>query len=269
MIGRIIDGKQIAENIESDIKEKISSANTSPRLGLIYGNGQENYAKMISKLCEKLGIEIAVHMFPNTASEKEVIHLIKVLNADHQLDGILFHRPMPMSDENAIKFINSSKDLYGYYNYKTNCISQAVKTILDKNEIPIEGRHIVIINRNRYLGRLLSQIFLDNDATITVCHSKTFDLSWHTSQADIIITATGKPSLLNKEMVKEGATVIDVGMTMSGDKWTGDASEDVKEKVAYITPVPGGVGPVVNAMILKNLVENFEKREVGKTTIMI
>ena len=269
----IIDGRHIAEEIESELREKVpeisSLKDSHPRLGIICSEESRDYSKMISKLCEKIGVQAIVHSFPSTASEEEVVHLVKVLNSDHEMDGILLHRPMQIPDDKIIRSINSVKDVYGYHNYKKNCEAQAVIKILDTIQAPVEGRHVVVIGRGEYVSIPIARTLIENGATVTVCHSKTFDLSWHTSQADIVVSGVGMPGLINADMVKPDAVVIDAGMSKIGDAWKGDAEDSVKDKVAYITPVPGGVGPVVSAMILKNLIKNFATREIGKTRIMI
>jgi methylenetetrahydrofolate dehydrogenase (NADP+)/methenyltetrahydrofolate cyclohydrolase len=265
----IIDGKEMARQIEEETKARLEKLTEKrgrrPRLALIaVGNGDaEAYMKNIAKKCEEAGIEAKTEMFPATATEKEIINHIKVLNADSGTDAIVVHRPMPIPDEKIIAAVNPRKDAYGYFVPGRSAVANAVIAILEKSGTQMAGKHAVIISRSGYHGIPLARLLLKKDATVTVCHTKTFDLSWHTGQADIMISAAGKPGLINGGMIKTGAVVVDVGMTKNGDKWEGDVDFwSANEKASAITPVPGGVGPVALAMILKNVADIFQKGSV-------
>jgi len=277
----ILDGKEIALAIDEETKSSVSELTEkkgrAPRLALVcMGNGcansrslsrplenhsagdAEHYVKNIAKKCEEVGIEPHPCLFSASTKEKEILDYIKVLNADKGTDAIVVHRPLPIPDAKIIATIDPRKDAYGYFVLSRASVPNAVIAILERNGIQIGGKHAVIINRSKHLGIPLAQLLLKKDATVTVCHTKTFDLSWHTGQADIIITAAGRPGLVNEGMVKGGATVVDIGMTRLDGKWAGDVEFDtVKEKAGAITPVPGGVGPVALAMILKNVADIF------------
>ncbi|MEM5814485.1 MAG: bifunctional 5,10-methylenetetrahydrofolate dehydrogenase/5,10-methenyltetrahydrofolate cyclohydrolase [Candidatus Aenigmatarchaeota archaeon] len=260
----IIDCKEIARQIEEETKAKVEKLlekrGRRPRLALVcVGNGDaELYIKNIEKKCMEAEIEPLMQIFQPGVGEKGIIDCIKVLNADSGTDAIVVHRPMPIPDAKIIATVNPRKDAYGYFAPSRACVPNAVIAILERSGTIIAGKHAVIISRSNYHGLPLAQLLLKRDATVTVCHSKTFDLSWHTSQADILVSAAGKPGLVKGEMVKSGATVIDVGMTRNGDKWEGDVDFwAANQKAAAITPVPGGVGPVALAMILKNTADIF------------
>lgn len=265
----IIDCKEIAKQIEEETKGKLEKLTEKrgrrPRLAIIHvGNGDaELYAKNIAKKCGETGIEAASQAFPENAKEKDVLDYIKVLNADKGTDAIVVHRPMPIPDAKIIASVDPRKDAYGYFVPSRSAVANAVIAILERSGTVIAGKHAVIISRSRYHGLPLAQLLLKKDATVTICHSKTFDLSWHTSQADILISAAGRPGLVKDEMIKSGAVVVDVGMTRDGDKWVGDVDFwTANQKASAITPVPGGVGPVALAMILKNTVDIFSSNGV-------
>jgi len=236
-----------------------------PRLALVaVGNGDaELYVKNIEKKCLEIGIEPLSQIFRADISEKEVTDYIKVLNADKGTDAIVVHRPMPIPDAKIIATVDPRKDAYGYFVPSRSAVANAVITILERSGTVIAGKHAVIISRSRYHGLPIAHQLLKKDATVTVCHSKTFDLSWHTSQADILVSAAGSPGLVKGEMIKSGAVVIDVGMTRDGDKWVGDVDFwTANQKASAITPVPGGVGPVALAMILNNTADIFSTNGV-------
>lgn len=262
----IIDGKAIAKQIEEETKTRLEqlkkNRGRAPRLALVcMGDGDAKlYVKNIEKACERTGIDVVSHVFPEDAGEREVINYLKVLNADKGTDAIVVHRPLPVPDKKIIASIDPRKDAYGYYVLKRACTPQAVIEILEKGGYPIEGKHVVIINRNKYHGIPLAHLLLKKNATVTVCHTKTYDLNWHTGQADILITAAGEPGLIKGEMIKKGAVVVDVGMTRVNGQWAGDTDfNTVREKAEAITPVPGGVGPVASAIILRNVADIFAK----------
>ena len=260
----IIDGKEIARQMEEETKARLEKLTDKrgrrPRLALIaVGNRDaEAYVKNIAKKCEEMGIEAKTEIFPETATEGEIINQLKVLNADSGTDAIVVHRPLPFPDAKIIATIDPRKDAYGYFVPNRSALANAVVAILERSGTQIAGKHAVIISRSRYHGLPIAQLLLKKDATVTVCHTKTFDLSWHTSQADIVISAAGQPGLVTGGMIKSGAIIIDVGMTKKGDKWEGDIDFwSANEKASAITPVPGGVGPVALAMILKNTADIF------------
>jgi methylenetetrahydrofolate dehydrogenase (NADP+)/methenyltetrahydrofolate cyclohydrolase len=260
----IIDGKEIARQIEEETKARLEKLTEKrgrrPRLALIcVGNSDaELYVRNIEKKCLEIGIEPISQIFQPDISEREVINQIRVLNADKGTDAIVVHRPMPIPDAKIIATVDPRKDAYGYFVPSRSAVANAVVAILERSGTQIAGKHAVIISRNRYHGIPLARLLLKKDATVTVCHTKTFDLSWHTGQADIVVSAAGRPGLITGGMIKSGAVVIDVGMTKNGDKWAGDVDLwSANEKASAITPVPGGVGPVALAMILKNTADIF------------
>ncbi len=271
----IIDGKQISSEINEQTKKEIerlkSKTGKQPSLFLIsFGDISNIYARNIAKNCEGVGITGKVHFFEES-KENQVIDLIKRLNSDKDINGILVHRPLPIPEDKILNSISKEKDVYGIHSsYSYNllgekilspCVPLAVLTILDKSNIDLKGKHAVIVNRSKFIGRPLSQILLQRDATVTICHSKTQNLGVLTSAADILITAAGKPGLITSDMVRRDSTVIDVALTLVDGKWKGDVDFDnVKNKVAAITPVPGGVGPVTVSIVLQNTLKAFKNQ---------
>jgi methylenetetrahydrofolate dehydrogenase (NADP+)/methenyltetrahydrofolate cyclohydrolase len=168
---------------------------------------------------------------------------------------------MPFPDGKVIAALDPRKDAYGYFSLGRACIPNAVMALLENNGVPIEGKHAVIVGRNRYFGLPLAQLLIRKNATVTVCHTKTLDLSWHTGQADILVTAAGKPGLITADMIKDGAIIIDTGMTMADGNWVGDADiEGVKGKAAAMASALNGVNPVATSIVLKNTADIFVNR---------
>jgi len=243
-----IDCGAIAQRIEDEAKSSIAELKEKhgrqPRLAVIsFGN-----AEQLIGACENSGIETAVQYYANDANEKEIINYIRVLNADKGTDAIAVFGQAPKGVAEAV---NSRKDA------NRAAVPLAVMAILESGGLPLEGKHIVIINRSRRVGLPLAQMLLRKDATVTVCHTKTFDLSWHTGQADILISAAGKPGLINGGMIKKGAIIVDAGMAQNGSGLAGDADDSIKEFASLATTIPGGVDAVAAAMMLKNTAAIF------------
>ncbi len=271
----IIDGKKLSAEIKEEVKAEVENLNKTlnirPSLAtIIVGNNpaSEIYVNLKHKACEECGINSLIERFPETITEKELLEKIYELNNNKDINGILVQMPlprhinpakitdaiMPFKDVDGFNPVNSGKILNNDETLAP-CTPKGVIYMLEKYNIKIEGREVVIINHSAVVGKPLALMLLNRNATVTVCHVFTKNLKEHTLKADILISAVGKPNLITEDMVKEGAIVIDVGISRSNNKVVGDVDfENVKNKASFITPVPGGAGPMTIAMLLKNTV---------------
>ena len=268
----ILDGKKVSSEIVENIKNNILKDNLSIGLAIIWlgdNPSSEIYIKNKREKCKYVGIKSELYHFNNEVLESDVIKLINELNERDDIDGIIIQSPVPENIDyvKCVNMISPSKDIDGFTNISIgnlvqkrpsiiSCTPKGIIKLLEYYNIPLEGKRVCIINRSNIVGKPLFQLFLDKNATVTICHSKTKNLDEITRNSDIIVSAVGKPKFITSDMVNEDATIIDVGITRVGDKVVGDVDFDnVKDKVKYITPVPGGVGPMTIAMILENLFE--------------
>ena len=276
MTGQIIDGLAVATHVKKQVKKAVSELKNQgiqPGLAtILVGDdvSSEAYIKNKQKAAKEVGINTWDHKLPSTLSQKELMNLVNLLNNDDKIHGILVQLPLPSNiDEFAIiKRINPVKDVDGLtpfsaglllngYAYLKPCTPSGIIEMLDYYNISLMGMDAIIVNRSNLVGKPLSMLLLERNATVTICHSKTKALKDKLRQADIIITAIGNRETftLTSEMVKPGSVVIDVGITRHNGKIIGDVEfEEVREKVSWITPVPGGVGPMTVSMLLKNTV---------------
>ncbi len=274
MTGQIIDGLAVATHVKKQVKKAVSELKNQgiqPGLATILVGDEvssEAYIKNKQKAAKEVGINTWDHKLPSTVSQKELMNLVNLLNNDDKIHGILVQLPLPSNiDEFAIiKRINPVKDVDGLtpftaglllngYAYLKPCTPSGIIEMLDYYNISLMGMDAIIVNRSNLVGKPLSMLLLERNATVTICHSKTKALKDKLRQADIIITAVGNRETftLTSEMVKPGSVVIDVGITRHNGKIIGDVEfEEVREKVSWITPVPGGVGPMTVSMLLKN-----------------
>ena len=271
----IIDGKELAKNIREGLKEEVNelkNADINPKLAVIMvgdDKASKVYVKNKSKACEDVGIEYEEYLLPEKTKMKELLELIEKLNNDETIHGILVQSPLPegLDANEAFKTISPKKDVDGFNPINVgklslnqdcfvSCTPYGIIKMLENYNIPIEGANAVIIGRSNIVGKPLAKCLLNKNATVTVCHSKTKNLGDITKQADILIAAIGKAKFVTQDMVKEGATVIDVGINRTETGLMGDTDFDaIKEKAAYITPVPGGVGPMTIAMLMTNVIK--------------
>jgi methylenetetrahydrofolate dehydrogenase (NADP+)/methenyltetrahydrofolate cyclohydrolase len=279
----VIDGKQIASRINEDTKKEIKELkakyNQSPCLATVVVGKDESsklYVKKREKICEKIGVVSKLHDLSEDSKEKDVLELIRKLNNDENIHGIIMQLPLPkhINEKKVSEMISPRKDVdcLNLLNLGrlaigdetiAPCTPKAVIAILEKSGIKISGKDVVIIGRSKIVGRPLALMLLNRDATVTICHTKTKNLEEHTKNADVLVAAAGSPLLIKKEWVKENAVVVDVGINIVNNRVVGDVDfENVKNKASFITPVPGGVGPVTVAMIMKNIVEAFKKQVV-------
>ena len=275
-MSQIINGKELAKNIKLKLKEEVEElkkAEINPKLAVIMvgdDKASKVYVKNKSKACEEVGVEFEEYLLPANTKMKELLELIEKLNNDVTVHGILVQSPLPegLDANEAFKTISPKKDVDGFNPINVgklslnqdcfvSCTPFGIIKMLETYNIPIEGANAVIIGRSNIVGKPLAKCLLNKNATVTVCHSKTKNLKEITSKADILVAAIGKPKFVTADMVKEGATVIDVGINrMEDGKLVGDTDfENIKEKVSYITPVPGGVGPMTIAMLMYNVVK--------------
>ena len=267
----ILDGKKIRDELIENYKKIIQEKDLNIVLAIIQigeNPSSSTYIKNKEIFTTKVGIETKVLKLSEDIKEEECINLINQLNNDPTITGILIQSPLPnhLDFKKLSRLIIDSKDvdglsknnLFSIRDNKENILPCTVKGILELlayYHLDVAGKNIVVIGRSEIVGRPLTDALINRDATVTLCHSKTKNIEMYTSQADIIISAVGKPNLINKEMVKEGFIGIDVGINKVGDKIVGDFNENVKEKASYLTPVPGGVGPMTIAMLISNLIE--------------
>ncbi|ATZ61179.2 MAG: bifunctional methylenetetrahydrofolate dehydrogenase/methenyltetrahydrofolate cyclohydrolase FolD [Methanosarcinales archaeon Met12] len=273
----LIDGRKVATELQAEMKREIeqlkSEQNIIPGLATILAGNElasRIYVSMKKKACESIGIYHEEHAFPEDVGEDEVIQLIRQLNDASKIHGILVQLPLPshLNERKILKTIFPKKDVDGFH--PTNmgnlmigvdmgtlvpCTPAGIMTLLEEAGVSIEGKHAVIVGRSDIVGKPVALMLLAKHATVTICHSKTRNLSEYTRQADILVAATGKAKLITEDMVKEGAVVIDVGINRIDGKLCGDVDfEAVKRKVSAITPVPGGVGPMTIAMLMRNTI---------------
>lgn len=269
MTAELIDGKKVAEKIRAGIKAEIAGMNIKPGLAaIIVGENPASkvYVNIKRKTCDEVGIYSELYKLPEQTTEAELLQLIGKLNEKNSIHGILVQLPIPrhINEEKIFNSIRLEKDVDGFnpvnigrlvYDKESvvPCTPKGVIRLLEEYKIEISGKNAVIIGRSKIVGKPTAMLLLNRDATVTICHSSTKDFGNYTRNADIIVAAAGKPKLVTAEMVKEGAVVIDVGINRVDGKLVGDVDfEAVSKKAAYITPVPGGVGPMTVAMLLEN-----------------
>ena len=279
-MAEILDGKAVSKKVKEDLKlevEKLKAKGINPKLAVIMvGDNPSSkiYVKNKSIACKEVGIEYEEHLLDENISMNELLNLIDKLNMDETITGILLQSPIPknLDINEAFKAIDSKKDVDGFnpcnvgklclgQDTLVSCTPYGIIKLLDEYGIGIEGKDAVIVGRSNIVGKPMMQCLLNRNATVTICHSKTINLENVTKKADILVVAIGKPNFITKDMVKEGAVVIDVGINRGKDgKLCGDVDfEEVSKVASYITPVPGGVGPMTIAMLMKNIVKASKK----------
>lgn len=275
----LIDGKKVAEKCKKNIEERIKKLNKMPGFAVIrIGEDEASkiYVRLKHKMSEELGINFTEYHLNEDVTQEELISLIKKLNADDKVDGILLQSPIPyhLNILEAFQTIAPEKDVDGFSPINVGklvqrqecfaaCTPTGVMTMLKEYNISIEGKHAVVIGRSNIVGRPMAELLLNANATVTICHSKTQNLADIVKTADILVVAIGKPKFITADMIKEGAVVVDVGINRIPDskKIVGDVDfENVKEKCSYITPVPGGVGPMTIMTLMDNVVTACERR---------
>ena len=281
LMATILDGREVSriyrERLKKEIEKYISKGFRKPSLAVVLvGNDPASvvYVNNKRKACQKVGIESIFHHLAEDTEEKKLLQLVEELNEDPEVDGILVQLPLPkhINPQKVIETIRPDKDVDGFHPENMGklianldggfipCTPLGIKILLDHYGIDVKGKDVTIVGAGYIVGKPLSVLLLNNNATVTVCHIYTQDLKKHTLNADILVSATGVPHLIKEDMVKEGAVVIDVGISKVDEKIVGDVDfENVKEKVSYITPVPGGVGPMTITALLMNTLKAYKK----------
>jgi methylenetetrahydrofolate dehydrogenase (NADP+)/methenyltetrahydrofolate cyclohydrolase len=293
MSAQVIDGKQVAADMRGELKDevaKLKEKNIVPGLGVILVGedpASKSYVTAKERACEDIGLYSDDNRLPADTSQKELMALVEKMNKDPKINGILVQLPLPkgLNEAEVLLAIDPAKDVDGFHPVNVGkmvvgekaflpCTPHGVIQLLKRSGVTIEGAEVVIVGRSNIVGKPLANMLIqkkpDANATVTVCHTRTKDLTYHTKQADIVIAAAGRPNTVTADMIKEGVVVIDVGVNRvedatkkKGYRLVGDVDfEAVKEKASFITPVPGGVGPMTITMLLYNTVESA-KRAAG------
>lgn len=275
MTAKIIDGKAIAQEIRANLAKQVADLTAqgkTPGLHVVLvgdNPASKVYVRSKQKACEEAGIASTVHRLAEDTSREQLLGLINQLNADPKVHGILVQLPLPdhLDEEEVINTISPDKDVDGFHPLNVGklqtgtggfipCTPAGILELVKRTEVPIAGQHVVVLGRSNIVGKPVATLFLQENATVTICHSRTKDVAAEARRADILIAAVGKPRLVKKDWVKPGAVVIDVGINRVDGEIVGDVDfEEVKEVAGAITPVPGGVGPMTIAMLLKATVE--------------
>ena len=284
---KILDGKGVATEVYEELKQDIKllkEKNIIPGLSVILVGDRtdsQTYVRMKQKKCQELGIYSRLIKLEENVTEEEILKIINELNNDDKINGILIQLPLPkhLNENNILSTVKLSKDVDGFHFENIGrlsvdknplfipCTPKGCIEILDKYKIDISGKNICVIGRSAIVGLPLSLLLLNRSATVTICHSKTKNISEITKQADILIAACGRMEMVKKDWIKENCIIIDIGINSKPDSskkrgysLVGDVDfNDVKDKVDYITPVPGGVGPMTIAMLMKQTIESAKR----------
>lgn len=273
---KILDGKSLSAKVKDELKGNVNSYFQTPILAVVtIGDdaASEVYVKNKKKACEYVGMSFIHLDYASCVKEEVVIKKIKQLNKDKSINGIIVQLPIP-DNFNVSKIINTidpAKDVDGLTNTQAGkliqnekclipCTPKGIMEIFKKYKIDLEGKHVVIVGRSNLVGKPLMLECLNKNATVTMCHSKTKDLKKYTKDADILVVAVGKKYLIDKTMVKKDSVIIDVGINRIDGKLYGDVNPNVEEICGYVTPVPGGVGPMTVSMLLKNTFEAYKNQ---------
>jgi methylenetetrahydrofolate dehydrogenase (NADP+)/methenyltetrahydrofolate cyclohydrolase len=279
---QLIDGKSLAKKVQTSVASEVEKLkqekNIVPGLAVILigdDPASHAYVKMKAKACENVGFYSITHSMPDTISQDEIIATIEMMNGNPRIDGILVQLPLPkhVDTDKILEVIDPKKDVDGFHAYNvgrlvTNldsfvaCTPLGVMKMFEEYNIDLEGQDVCVVGASNIVGKPMAALLLNANATVTVTHIFTKDLKAHTSQADIVIVGVGVPGLIKEDMVKEGAIVIDIGINRIEDgSLVGDVDfKNVSHKCSYITPVPGGVGPMTIAMLLSNTLKSAKQR---------
>lgn len=279
MTAKILDGKKLASEIKADVRERterLKERGVTPGLAVVLVGedpASKVYVGQKEKGCRDAGFASFLHRLPETTTQGELLALIERLNSDRTVHGILVQLPLPrhIDSDAVLSAIRPGKDVDGFHPVNIGrlvsglpscepCTPKGIMRLLKSAEIPLSGKEAVIIGRSNIVGKPVAMMLLAESATVTICHSRTEELAAHARRADILIAAVGKPRFVTGDMVKEGAVVVDVGINRLEEGLVGDVDyEAAAERASWITPVPGGVGPMTIAMLLENTLEQAEK----------
>lgn len=279
---QLIDGKALAKKVQDSVATEVEQLkqeeNIVPGLAVILVGddpASHAYVKMKAKACERVGFYSITHNMPDTISQDEIIATIEMMNDNPRIDGILVQLPLPkhIDTDKILEVIDPKKDVDGFHAYNVGrlvtgldsfvaCTPLGVMKMFEEYEIDLQGKDVCVVGASNIVGKPMASLLLNANATVTVTHIFTKDLKAHTSKADIIVVGVGVPGLIKEDMVKEGAIIIDIGINRIEDgSLVGDVDfKNVASKCSYITPVPGGVGPMTIAMLLSNTLKSAKQR---------
>jgi methylenetetrahydrofolate dehydrogenase (NADP+)/methenyltetrahydrofolate cyclohydrolase len=279
-MGEVLSGKILAQKLREEIKDYVESLKLKNKrvpciTTIILGNdgGSVYYVNNQRKLCEELGMTMNIMFLDENTKEEELVRCIQDLNDNINVDGIMLQLPLPshINEKNVVSKINYKKDIDGLTEINAGrfylgedsfvpCTAMSVLELIKSTGVELQGKHAVIVGRSNIVGKPAAQLLLNENCTITICHSRTVNLKEICRSADILICAIGRPRFIDKEYVKKGSIVIDVGTSNVNGKITGDVDyEDVLEQAGFLTPVPGGVGAVTTTLLMRNTCKAFEK----------
>ncbi|GBR73462.1 5,10-methylene-tetrahydrofolate cyclohydrolase [Candidatus Termititenax aidoneus] len=275
MTAQIIDGKKIAQNIREKIKTEVAKLAVKPGLAVILVGADpasQVYVNSKEKACQEIGFYSEVHRLPETTGEAELLALIQKLNVDPKIHGVLVQLPLPqqINEDKIILAVEPAKDVDCFHPVNTGVLFSGMSSVvlpctpagcielIKSTGISLSGKKAVVIGRSNIVGKPAAMLLLQNNCTVTLCHSRTADLAAEVRQADIVVAAVGKPGIITGDMIKPGAVVIDVGTNRVNGKLTGDVDfVSVSAAAGFITPVPGGVGPMTIAMLMQNTLNAY------------
>jgi methylenetetrahydrofolate dehydrogenase (NADP+)/methenyltetrahydrofolate cyclohydrolase len=278
---RVLDGKAVAQQILDDIATKVGArvamGKPRPKLAtIIVGDNPASalYVRSKQKNARQVGIDSEDHRLPTETSTEQLVELIRTLNRDESVSGILVQQPLPMHIDlvQVVIAVDPVKDVDGFHPFNAGlvalglaggiepCTPSGIVELLDRGGVRIEGAHAVVVGRSNIVGKPTALLLLKRNATVTICHSRTKNLAGYTKNADILVAAAGKPNLISKEMVKPGAAVVDVSTNRAEGVQVGDLGPGVDGVAGWLTPNPGGVGPMTRAMLVRNTYEAEVRR---------
>ncbi len=281
MTARVLDGRAVAKQIYQEIAQavaaRVSAGRPRPKLAtVLVGDdpASAQYVELKQKNAKQVGIDSEDHRLPASTTTDELLNLIARLNSDENVSAILVQQPMPAQIDmpRIVLALDPVKDVDGFHPVNVGlvalglpggvrpCTPAGIIELLDHGGVKIEGAHAVVVGRSNLVGKPTAMLLLKRNATVTVCHTRTRDLASHTRTGDILVAAAGKASLITKEMIKPGAAVVDVSTNWSGGRQVGDLGPGVEEVAGWLTPNPGGVGPMTRAMLIKNTYEAEVRR---------
>jgi methylenetetrahydrofolate dehydrogenase (NADP+)/methenyltetrahydrofolate cyclohydrolase len=276
----LLDGRASAAGVLAEVREKVlqrvAAGAPSPHLAAVlvgHNPASESYVRNKRRDCEQVGIMSSDHRLPETATTEDLVELIEELNRDPKVSGILVQQPLPAQIEvgEVVESVDPDKDVDGFHPLNAGrlllgeegivaCTPAGIVRLLDDHGVPIEGRRAVVVGRSNIVGKPAALLLLRRHATVTVCHSRTPDLGLICRQAEILVAAIGRSHFITPDMVAEGAAVIDVGINSVDSQLVGDIHPDVAAKAGWLSPVPGGVGPMTRAMLMANTVWAEQRR---------
>ncbi|HSX21893.1 MAG TPA: bifunctional 5,10-methylenetetrahydrofolate dehydrogenase/5,10-methenyltetrahydrofolate cyclohydrolase [Gaiellaceae bacterium] len=275
MTATLIDGKALAEKVRAEVAAEVAGMGKVGLTTVLVGDDPAShvYINLKQKAAQGVGIDAHDVRLPAETTEAELLAILADLNADDAVDGILVQLPLPdqIDEATAIEAIDPAKDVDGIHPYNAGRLylgrptlvpatPLGVMRMLAEYEIPLSGARAVVIGRSSIVGKPVAHLLLQENATVTICHSRTRDLKSHTLEADVLVAAVGQPHMVSPDMVKPGGAVIDVGLTRTDAGLLGDVDPAAAERAGFLTPVPGGVGPMTIAMVLSNTVAAAQKR---------